>query len=903
MADAAMELLGDVAVVADVLGCGAVSSAIAIISKCVETYQNFYAFKEEAISFRNVLLVVRDVLLDVEEQLKHGGLRASTRSLTQPLDLITGAVEKGRSVLEKCAQKKTLQVVAFSKTYLTKLTSAKRDIIDALSLISACGVSVQGQLKTDLDNSIAQLDQSIRTQSHEVAREVSGLIQPGMDALPDQIVEKLVQLGLVTGRIDCNEQLREIQEAKDAFRREKAFADEDILERILALSVQDRGPQTVHVDVAADADTIEKRLYCPILQDVVQDPVLLIAGDDTKFMYDRQALIRALARRPYTEPTTRLEYDEPLRFVDSVEHRQLLQQHYGEQAYVPYDVEEANKEPSLTTSPLSSNTSSPTDSRPTTNLLTGSPSRVFRAFLALFCLLAIGVVVGGVVVARNKRNRDSAVPAPMAAPTSTGEPMYSLDVAMAFTPTAKPTAAPTSMDQPRFRASLDAAMAIAPQLRAFSPNAYESALGWMASGTAKNHSFHRQLDDPLLEQRFVLAWFWYHTTNNGQEPWLSCNPPNASSLFNDEEENNDMCEIIEFQDTKIASRWLLGTDECTWAGITCDSFGQVLMIGLDGKNLQGEFPIFLSHLPKLSSLYLVNNKLIGELPIDFSSFSKLELFSVRNNSLSGTIPDSIYSIPNLSHLYLSSNLFSGQLSSHAIANASALVVLDLFKNAFTGNLPDGIGHLLSLQILSLQENPGFAGSTIPPSFGNLSQLKHLWMGNIGLVGRIPQEFSKLQFLETLQLQDNQLTGPLLSIQSPALITFIASNNLLNGTIPDALYNLTNLQTLYFWKNRLTGPLKPAIGNLKSLVDLSIADNQLTGKIPLELSYMTSLKTIGLYYNQFSGSVPSAICNMQAPDLVADCLPPLLSSGGDEDYNKCTCCSVCCDRVNHTRACV
>jgi hypothetical protein len=108
--------------------------------------------------------------------------------------------------------------------------------MDALPLFSVCGVNVQGRLKTDLDNRIKELDQTIRTQSYEMAREVSGVM---MDALPDQIVEKLVQLGLVADRKDCYEQLREIQEAEEAFRREKAFADKDILERILAMSLYD----------------------------------------------------------------------------------------------------------------------------------------------------------------------------------------------------------------------------------------------------------------------------------------------------------------------------------------------------------------------------------------------------------------------------------------------------------------------------------------------------------------------------------------------------------------------------------------------------------------------------------------------------------------------------------------
>lgn len=72
---------------------------------------------------------------------------------------------------------------------------------------------------------------------------------------------------------------------------------------------------------------------------------------------------------------------------------------------------------------------------------------------------------------------------------------------------------------PLFRSFLESS--ITENARASSPQAYESALGWLA-GT---DSYERQPnDDPLFTQRFILAWFWYHTTKDGQEPWLSCNP-------------------------------------------------------------------------------------------------------------------------------------------------------------------------------------------------------------------------------------------------------------------------------------------------------------------------------------------------------------------------------------------
>jgi Leucine rich repeat len=89
------------------------------------------------------------------------------------------------------------------------------------------------------------------------------------------------------------------------------------------------------------------------------------------------------------------------------------------------------------------------------------------------------------------------------------------------------------------------------------------------------------------------------------------------------------------------------------------------------------------------------------------------------------------------------------------------------------------------------------------------------------------------------------------------------HNQLNGTIPDAWYNLTNLQTLRLCNNNLTGPLKPAIGNLKSLLELSLDRNQFTGTIPDAWYNLTSLKFLYLYDNNLTGPLQPAIGNLQS----------------------------------------
>mmetsp|Transcript_43654 Transcript_43654/g.105292 ORF Transcript_43654/g.105292 Transcript_43654/m.105292 type:complete len:514 (+) Transcript_43654:54-1595(+) len=96
-----------------------------------------------------------------------------------------------------------------------------------------------------------------------------------------------------------------------------------------------------------------------------------------------------------------------------------------------------------------------------------------------------------------------------------------------------------------------------------------------------------------LEQRFLLACFYFATTNNCKEPWASCNFELAHSLSSkgieglrsDQGNTSDQPappKICEFQhpiydedgdisehETIYTSRWLSGLSECSWAGIKC----------------------------------------------------------------------------------------------------------------------------------------------------------------------------------------------------------------------------------------------------------------------------------------------------------------------------------------------
>ena len=91
-------------------------------------------------------------------------------------------------------------------------------------------------------------------------------------------------------------------------------------------------------------------------------------------------------------------------------------------------------------------------------------------------------------------------------------------------------------------------------------------------------------------------------------------------------------------------------------------------------------------------------------------------------------------------------------------------------------------------------------------------------------------------------------------------------------LPDALWELTNLRELYFYKNRLS-QLPSEIGALTNLTTLSLKDNRLS-QLPSEIGALTNLTSLDLSFNQLT-QLPaefSAFKKLQKIDLRENNLP-------------------------------
>lgn len=130
-----------------------------------------------------------------------------------------------------------------------------------------------------------------------------------------------------------------------------------------------------------------------------------------------------------------------------------------------------------------------------------------------------------------------------------------------------------------------------------------------------------------------------------------------------------------------------------------------------------------------------------------------------------------------------------------------------------------------------------------------------------------------QDVKALQLRSNEFSGdiPLQICQLSSLLVLDLANNRLTGTIPHCLGNFTNminasridgfgiiLNTLVHVTSKIGVKLQPK-GNYLDyyqymhLIDLS--NNLLSGRIPLEIFNLIALQSLNLSQNQLTGTIP------------------------------------------------
>ncbi|MEM9338532.1 MAG: hypothetical protein AAGA66_07365 [Bacteroidota bacterium] len=84
------------------------------------------------------------------------------------------------------------------------------------------------------------------------------------------------------------------------------------------------------------------------------------------------------------------------------------------------------------------------------------------------------------------------------------------------------------------------------------------------------------------------------------------------------------------------------------------------------------------------------------------------------------------------------------------------------------------------------------------------------------------------------------------------------SNGLEGTIPDALYDLIALEVLDLSRNQLTGRISKKIGQLTQMKFLELFRNRLSGTFPAEFEKLSKILLLSVSVNNFGGEVPSVL---------------------------------------------
>ncbi|XP_031259848.1 receptor protein kinase TMK1 [Pistacia vera] len=377
-------------------------------------------------------------------------------------------------------------------------------------------------------------------------------------------------------------------------------------------------------------------------------------------------------------------------------------------------------------------------------------------------------------------------------------------------------------------------------------------------------------------------------------------------------------------------------DPCKWHHVVCSDEKRVTRIQIGHQNLQGTLPSNLQKLTELERLELQWNNISGPLPI-LNGLSSLQVLMLSNNQFD-SVPSGFFTgLSSVQAIDMDNNPFSSWEIPRSIRNASALQNFSANSANISGQIPGFLGpdEFPSLTILHLAFNQlsgglptSLAGSQLQSLWlngqnlnggidviQNMTSLKEIWLHSNAFTGPLP-DFSAFNGLRSLSLRDNFFTGPvpvsLMKLET--LNTVNLTNNLLQGPMPkfrssvsldmekdsnrfclptpgkcnsmiDTLLLIVkstgypqkfaenwkgndpcadwigitcsdeNIIVVNFRRMNLTGTISSGFASLKSLQRLVLADNCFTGSIPEELSTLPALKELDVSNNQLYGKVP------------------------------------------------
>lgn len=243
---------------------------------------------------------------------------------------------------------------------------------------------------------------------------------------------------------------------------------------------------------------------------------------------------------------------------------------------------------------------------------------------------------------------------------------------------------------------------------------------------------------------------------------------------------------------------------------------KVTNLNVEGNNIVALPESLLSHM-RINSLNLSRNKFTklpnADGPLQWPD---LQTLSIELNDIESIDLGIFGNCKNLHSVSFKNNCLLTLPFDIGTWGFNSLTEINLTGNKLE-NLPDGIGQLLELEILSLSQN---ALKRLPKSIGNLKSLKDLDLEENNLEN-LPVEIGNLTNLRKLMLSYNQLM-----------------------TIPYTIGKLTLLTHLHLCDNNINA-LPKEIGELCSMTELYLSNNLGLNSLPMELAKAPELSVLAL----------------------------------------------------------
>ncbi|KAF7013587.1 hypothetical protein CFC21_027656 [Triticum aestivum] len=296
---------------------------------------------------------------------------------------------------------------------------------------------------------------------------------------------------------------------------------------------------------------------------------------------------------------------------------------------------------------------------------------------------------------------------------------------------------------------------------------------------------------------------------------------------------------------------------CGWRGVTCSTTLPIRAVSLQLRStlLTGTLSSCMAALDSLVQLNLGNNKLSGSVPEEIGELRSLQTLMLAGNRLSGTIPLSLGTAASLRYVNLANNSLSGAIPV-SLANSSSLSEIILSRNDLSGLIPANLFNSSKLVAVDLRSN---ALSGPIPHFQKMDALQFLNLTGNLLSGTIPASLGNVSSLRSLLLAQNNLAESIPETlgQIPNLTMLDLSYNRFSGYVPATLYNMSSLALFRLDSNYFIGQIPSKIGHsLPNLQTLVMGGNGFRGPIPDSLTNMSKLQVLDLSSNLLTGVVPS-----------------------------------------------